>query len=154
MSRRIAIVGTRPPSIRTWNAMVPPRHPNATAMVEKERASQQRVFELIRSDVVRFMLALPEGVTIVSGGANGVDALAASLARQRRFTLVEHLPRPEEHGGRFGPAAYARNQLIVDDAEDLYAWPSPWGRGTWDTIARARRKGKLREVFEPWVRVK
>jgi cAMP phosphodiesterase len=83
-------------------------------------------------------------ITIVSGGAVGADSLAREVARWLMVPIIEHFPDASAHGV---PAAYfIRNQLIVDDADELFAFfgpgepPSVNKSGTMDTVRKAMAK--------------
>jgi predicted Rossmann fold nucleotide-binding protein DprA/Smf involved in DNA uptake len=99
----------------------------------------------IAADVEAFVPSLPAGTVVVSGGARGVDSRAIRLARTLGYSVVEHLPDYDAHGGK---APLVRNTLIVADADEVHAWPAPWSRGTWDTIRKARAAGKPVTVHE------
>lgn len=120
MTRRVGIVGVRPP--------------RASAPL-----SDFDLFHELLADVREFVDALPDDAVVVSGGAEGVDSYAVSYARgARRLVVVEHLPRAEDGDDRF----FARNQRIVDDGlTELAAFVAPWARGTWDTVRRAKAAG-------------
>ncbi len=75
---------------------------------------------------------LPLGSVVVSGGAIGVDTAAEKAAI---LDPIIHLPETKTTAGY-----YARNQLIVDDADMLAAFVDKMTGGTWDTIRRAKRK--------------
>lgn len=111
--RRIAIVGTREPT--------------------------PEQYECVR-DLVRSLAVAPDApnITIVSGGARGVDSIAAYYSKRLGLTTVEYPADWATHGKAAG---YSRNQTIVDDCDEVHAFPGA-GRGTWDTIARARKAGK------------
>ncbi len=126
-ARRVAIVGARP---------------SAT-----HGAPGRIVMACIAADVSAFMLTLPPGTIIVSGGAAGVDNAARLGAVMQGLYIVEHYPDYSTHGPR---APLARNTAIVDNATEVHAWPAPWSRGTWDTIRKARAAGKPCVVHEPW----
>jgi len=98
-----------------------------------------------------FVRDLPGGVTVISGGARGVDQAAASFARGRDLPVTEHLPELAGCKARldYTRAYYARNQRIVDDADLVVAFTERENGGTWDTIKRARRAGKPVKVIRP-----
>lgn len=87
---------------------------------------------------------------IVSGGADGIDSLAARYARQNHHPLVVHpvdmtLVKQKELEGLERRAAYAhaanhRNQLIVDDSDVMLAVMCDHSRGTPDSLRRMRTK--------------
>lgn len=86
--------------------------------------------------------SLPIGSTVVSGGARGVDSTAEFAARRRGLPVVVHHAkwrRPD--GSTDSGAGFARNQLIVNDIETMYAFQHNKSTGTQDTINRAIRKG-------------
>lgn len=123
MSRRYGIVGCRPPreDSRTY---------------EQDLAKYQEIC----ADVVEYVASLPEGSVVVSGGARGVDSVAAEAARARGLEVVEHLPDYERHGSKMAPLV--RNILIVDDSDEIVAFPASWSTGTWHAIGIARDKDK------------
>lgn len=90
--------------------------------------------------VVEYVATLPEGSVVVSGGAQGVDAVAAHQARTRGLEVVEHLPDYGRHGAKMAPLV--RNILIVDDSDEIVAFPAPWSTGTWHAIGEARSREK------------
>lgn len=99
--------------------------------------------------VERYVDSLPDDTIVVSGGAAGVDTVAALHARKRGLTVVEH--RPDLTGCKarweYALAYYARNQVVVDDVDRLVAFTEKSKGGTWDTIGRAFRRGIPVEVY-------
>jgi len=94
--------------------------------------------------VAAAVAALPDDATVVSGGAAGPDTWAVEAATRRGLRTIVHLPQipASPSQGALTRAYHARNQLIVDDADELIAFVSPQRRGgTEDTIRRAQRKG-------------
>lgn len=94
--------------------------------------------------VARLVERLPADAVVVSGGAPGPDTWAEEAAV--RAGLPTKIFRPNVEGalnqGQRRRRFHARNQLIVDAADELIALVSPNRRGgTEDTIARAQRKG-------------
>ncbi len=98
-----------------------------------------------------FIRDLPKGVNIVSGGAKGVDTLAADFARQRGLKVVEYRPEladcrePHEFTKRY----YERNQRIVNTADLIVAFTEKNAGGTWNTILQARKSGKPLKIIRP-----
>ncbi len=122
MTRRVAIVGCRPPPGPARSGPDWDHYGRIIAAVE------------------RFVADLPANTVIVSGGANGVDTAAANAARARDLPVIEHRPDYEHYSGQRAPLE--RNKLIVADADELHAWPAPWSRGTWSSVRLARKAGK------------
>lgn len=77
-------------------------------------------------------------LTIISGGARGVDSIAAEWARRARVRVIEHLP----DWNRFGKSAgFKRNVLIVEDADLVLAFQHNSSKGTQHSIDLARQRG-------------
>jgi len=98
-----------------------------------------------------FIGDLPRGVTVVSGGAEGVDRLAIDHAKARGLETFEHLPDLTgcKEKFEFAKRYYDRNQAIVDDADLVIAFTEKEQGGTWDTIKRACKAGKPVKVIKP-----
>lgn len=90
-----------------------------------------------------FIASLPEGTTVVSGGARGVDSIAAFNARARGLKVLE-IKADWDRGGR--GAGFARNAEIVAKADKVVAFWDGRSRGTEHTISLARAQGKLWQV--------
>ena len=74
---------------------------------------------------------------IVSGGASGVDSLAARYAKENNIKLTEYLPDWTTYGKT---ACTMRNTQIINHAQRLLALPGPKSRGTYDSINKALKK--------------
>jgi hypothetical protein len=100
-----------------------------------------------------FVRDLPQGVTVISGGARGVDTAAAETARKAGLNVVECLPDltgcTEKH--EFTQRYYARNQKIVEEADLVVAFTESDHGGTWDTIKRAVKANKPVKIIRPSV---
>lgn len=80
---------------------------------------------------------LPKDTVIVHGGAPGADALAADVANEFGFRVIEISADWHKFGNAAGPI---RNQWIVDSGADkLFAFPG--GRGTNDMITKCEAAG-------------
>lgn len=76
---------------------------------------------------------------VISGGADGVDAIAWRWAVQREIDTRACAANWDLHGKSAGPI---RNQQMIDLRPDaVLAFPG--GKGTADTVARAERAGIL-----------
>ena len=83
---------------------------------------------------------LPSTVTeIVSGGARGIDTVAATYAKQNGITLTEFLPDYQRY--KRG-APLKRNQQIADYADEVLAFWDGTSRGTMYTVDLFKKLGK------------
>ncbi len=88
---------------------------------------------------------ITNGVTeIVSGGAKGIDALAAEYAKEKGIKLTEFLPEYEKYGKR---APLVRNRQIVDYADKVIALWDGKSKGTEYTIKYADSTNKECQII-------
>lgn len=80
---------------------------------------------------------------IVSGGAKGADSLAAQYARENNFDLIEYLPEWGKYGKRAG---FVRNELIIKDADIVFAFWDGQSKGTKSSIDLAKKHNKILTV--------
>ena len=79
------------------------------------------------------------GDEIVSGGAAGIDTLAAEYAKRNGLKLTVFLPEYEKYGRA---APIVRNKQIVDYADKVVAFWDGSSRGTLSVIKYAEKVGK------------
>ena len=80
-----------------------------------------------------------EGDAIVSGGARGIDTLAASYAKERNLKLIELRPDYAKYGrGNM----FIRNRAIVEAADMVVAFWDGESRGTKYSIDYANKIGR------------
>jgi predicted Rossmann-fold nucleotide-binding protein len=108
----------------------------------REYKRLQKVRDLVNS-------LAPDDV-VVSGGARGVDTIAALAARARGLRVVEFLvdtvglpEDPDERRREFGKRAYARNRKIVDFSDIIVAYWDGISNGTQNSMSLAEAAGKL-----------
>ena len=88
---------------------------------------------------------LPSGCTeIVSGGAKGIDACAATYAEARDIKLTEFLPQYSVYGKA---APIVRNKQIVDYADSVLAFWDGKSKGTLSVIRYCEKTGKQCKVI-------
>lgn len=81
---------------------------------------------------------------VISGGADGVDRLAATLARIHSISVIEYLPDWD----KFGKSAGAiRNKLIVDNSDEVVAFWDGSSAGSYITISMAIKANKLKAIY-------
>nr|DAU42882.1 MAG TPA: Protein of unknown function (DUF2493) [Caudoviricetes sp.] len=77
--------------------------------------------------------------TIISGGAKGIDTLAANYAKENNLNLIEFLPDYKKNGRA---ATFIRNREIVDNSNVVVAFWNGNSKGTKYTLDYARKKNK------------
>lgn len=85
-----------------------------------------------------------ETTQIISGGAKGVDTIAANYAKAHGIELVEFLPNYAQYGRG---ATFIRNRQIIDNAEYILAFWNGKSKGTKYSIDYARKKNKLIRII-------
>jgi hypothetical protein len=98
--------------------------------------------------VRRYVYSLPRDMTIVSGGARGVDTVAVETARERGMKTVvipvNERGLPDDSAGRntgYGQRAMIRNGEIVQMVGSLTAFHDGSSAGTANSIERAKKAG-------------
>lgn len=81
---------------------------------------------------------IQSGDTIISGGAKGIDSLAAEYATAHGLALVEIRPNYAKNGRG---TTFIRNREIVDNADMVVAFWNGTSKGTKYTIDYANKKG-------------
>jgi hypothetical protein len=98
-----------------------------------------------------FINDLPKGVTVISGGARGVDGAAVEQARKNGLEVQECLPDltgcTERH--EYTQRYHDRNQKIVDQSDMIVAFTEKDHGGTWDSIKRAVKANKPVKIIRP-----
>lgn len=98
--------------------------------------------------VKRYVYSLPRDVTIVSGGARGVDTVAVDTAKERGMKTVvipvnqRGLPDDHHRNSAFAQRAMVRNGEIVQMVGTVVAFHDGVSSGTANTIERAQKAGK------------
>jgi hypothetical protein len=88
----------------------------------------------------------PNSVTLLHGGADGVDYVASNMAKNIGWEVIEFPADWSTHGKAAGPI---RNRQMLDSSVDiLLAFPAPDSIGTWDCI-RAAVERKIRVRIYP-----
>ena len=97
-----------------------------------------------------FIRELPSSTIVISGGASGVDAIAASEARKCRLKVLEYFPNPLIQADiGFAAAAFARNERIVNQADEIVAFWDGSSNGTAHVIGLAERSKMPLRVMLP-----
>lgn len=95
--------------------------------------------------VREYVRRLPDGASVISGGAPGVDSAAEDEARLMGIHVTQVRPDYDSHPPHIAPIV--RNSRIVELCDELVAFWDGESGGTWDAISKAKRAGKLSDVF-------
>lgn len=76
---------------------------------------------------------------VVSGGAQGADAMGARWAREHDIKLTEYLPDWDTYGKRAG---FVRNETIVSNSDFVLAFWDGVSKGTGNSVSIAKRLKK------------
>lgn len=137
--RDLTCLGPEPPPIY-------PEHPSRVVLVTGSRDW---------TDAVAISSALDGATLVLHGGARGADELADAWAREHSVQRVVLSADWERLGRRAGAE---RNALLVEracelrargNAVEVWAFPLPQSRGTWDCVHRARAAGLVVHVHSP-----
>ncbi len=95
--------------------------------------------------VRRFIATLPAGVTVLSGGARGVDRCAAGAARARGLRCLEYFADWDRDGLQL--AGRIRNQRVAERCDRMVAFWDGKSTGTQDAFTRALGLGRQVVVY-------
>lgn len=110
----------------------------------------------LRHIVDRFLLqllpsgdAVPEGFTVVSGGAMGADTYGELFARRAGFNVKTYLPVWERDGKFIRSAGFDRNGDIIAASEAVLAFWDGRSKGTLNSIMQTLKAGKPLRIILP-----
>jgi len=96
--------------------------------------------------VCSFVQTLPADTIVVSGGARGVDRVAAVAARARDLRVIEYLADWDRLGRRAG---FLRNLEVVRRCDRMAAFWDGASKDISEAIGLARRQGRPLRIFSP-----
>lgn len=94
-------------------------------------------------DLLDKLLSSTERETIISGGAAGPDQWAEHYAKNRGCSIIIHYPDWSKGKG----AGYARNKLIIGDADRVLVFWDEKSKGTMNDIALAEEFKKPVRIY-------
>lgn len=88
---------------------------------------------------------MPEKIDgIISGGAKGIDTSARDYARLHHIPFTEILPEYNLYGKK---APLRRNDIIIQQSDEIYVFWDGKSRGTGYVINKCRMLGKPCKIF-------
>lgn len=81
---------------------------------------------------------------VVSGGAPGIDTMAKTFAEDLHIPMKVFSAEWRKYGKAAGPK---RNTFIIDYCDSCIAFPDKNSKGTFDSIRKAKKQNKLKEVI-------
>lgn len=99
--------------------------------------------------VTAYVQSLPEGTTIISGGAPGVDQTAEAAAEERGFPVISIRPDYKTYHNRPRYAPIARNHTIVKQADAVVVFWDGKSTGSKSVISFCKERGVPCEIRLP-----
>jgi len=81
-------------------------------------------------------------ITVISGGADGIDTEAKRMAQKYGFQLIEYKPKFKEYPKKGNNIYFERNKKIAKKSDYLYAFPKDRRGGTMNTVKYFKEFGK------------
>lgn len=104
------------------------------AIIGARTMNDQKLFDEKMED---WVTEYGEPDEIVSGGAIGADTMAEKYAAKHSIDLTVFKPDYDKYAGKYAPIV--RNTQIIEHCTHVLAFPSHYGRGTQDSLRKARR---------------
>ena len=86
-------------------------------------------------------------ITLVSGGAKGIDSEAERIAKSLGIPTIIYRPNMSEYKIKRNAIYYERNKLIAEKCDYLFAFPLNNKGGTMNTVEHFIELGKHKQLF-------
>ena len=96
-------------------------------------------YDLLKTEVMNYIVDKAHFETLVSGGAKGADALAERLALELSIPIQVFKPDYKRYGRA---ATVVRNSQIVENSDVIFAFWDGKSKGTLDSINKAKKMNK------------
>ena len=99
----------------------------------RKRFEQKKIREILR----HFSLIyndLDQDITVVSGGARGIDTDAGIVANELGIPIIVFKPNRAEYSTKGNDIYFERNKLIAEKSDYLFAFPLNRKGGTMNTV--------------------
>jgi hypothetical protein len=98
---------------------------------------------LFNETLDKFVVTYGLPAVIVSGGATGADTMGEKWATARGIPTQIFKPQWRKNGTYDAGAGIKRNTDIVNACTHMIAFPSDKGKGTQDSIRKAKKQDKI-----------
>ena len=99
---------------------------------------------IIASTLKKWNKKISDVTLVISGGAKGADTLAEQWSKEYKKTITIFIPDWKAFGKAAGPM---RNTDIVNECTHMIAFPSTKGKGTQDSIIKAKNTKKTVHIY-------
>ena len=100
--------------------------------------------DIFNETVEKFISQYGMPTMVVSGGARGADTMGENWAKSHDIPTLILKPQWRNANGIYDKSAgIRRNTDIVDACTHMIAFPSDEGKGTQDSIRKAKQRGKI-----------
>jgi hypothetical protein len=96
-------------------------------------------YNLLKSEMIKFLTENENIEALVSGGAKGADSLAERLALELSIPIQVFKPDYKRYGRA---ATVVRNSQIVENSDVIFAFWNGKSKGTLDSINKAKKMNK------------
>ena len=103
----------------------------------RKRTEQNKIMDIIISEKKKH-----GDVTIVSGGAEGIDSDVYWACKELGIPILIYFPKLNEYSAKRNDIYFARNWLIANKSEWLHAFPLNRKGGTMNTVTHFKNFGK------------
>ena len=109
-------------------------------IVGSRKRNSNKDYQLVKQHILLFKREFP--ITLVSGGAKGIDSIAKKIANELNIPIIEFLPNKSEYTYKGNGIYFERNKQIAETSDYLLAYPINNSGGTMNTVKFFIKLGK------------